>query len=455
MNLKKLMSNRNNAIVFKNTFFAFLLKGIALFVSLFTTPAYINYFDNDVVLGVWYTMLSILMWFLNFDLGIGNGIRNRLVKDLANNDRIAARKTISSGLYIIAIVTLVLGLIGVLIVFSLDLNWLYNIKESVVSGGTLLLSTILVLIAIMFRFFLTTVSSIIYALQKSALNDLMLLSVSALQLVFVTLARFDTVDQKLIGLSLAYLVLSNLPTLIAGVLIFITSLKDCKPSVKHISKADCQSILNVGSIFFLCQILYMLIISSNEFLITLNYGPQYTTEYSFYYKLTSLISMIITMALTPVWSVVTKAMAENDYSWLSKLYVVLKRVGILAIVIQFLFIPFQQIVMDLWLRGNTIEVETIKAIAFASFGSVFIYSTILSTIVCGMAKMKIQAVCYLIGVILKFIVVFSPLNKLFDWELVIWCNVGVLLPYCVVQQISLNRFFKLKNKTEQNKEMEL
>ena len=47
----------NDKIIYKNIIGAFLVKGGALFVSLFTLPAYIKFFNNDEVLGLWYTIL--------------------------------------------------------------------------------------------------------------------------------------------------------------------------------------------------------------------------------------------------------------------------------------------------------------------------------------------------------------------------------------------------------------
>ena len=60
--IKQKLSNAsdNDKIVYRNVIGAFIVKGGALFISLFTLPAYINFFNNDVVLGVWYTILSLL-----------------------------------------------------------------------------------------------------------------------------------------------------------------------------------------------------------------------------------------------------------------------------------------------------------------------------------------------------------------------------------------------------------
>lgn len=82
----------NSKIVIKNVFESFVVKGLSLIVSFATTPLFIKYFNDNMVLGVWYTLLSVLIWFLNFDLGLGNGIRNNLVKAFTAMIRIRRRE---------------------------------------------------------------------------------------------------------------------------------------------------------------------------------------------------------------------------------------------------------------------------------------------------------------------------------------------------------------------------
>jgi O-antigen/teichoic acid export membrane protein len=288
------------------------------------------------------------------------------------------------------------------------------------------------------RFFLTTINSIFYALQKSSVVNFLALCVSVLQLIFVLIFRFESTDDALFWLSFSYIFLSNLPVVIAAIWLFATSMKDCIPSLKHVDKPHVKAVMGIGTVFFICQILYMLIINTNDFLITNLFGPQYTSEYNFYYKLTGLISMVVTLALTPVWSVVTKAQAEGNYKWLKKLYNIIKIVGLAVIVLEFAFVPFLQWIFDIWLGQGKVVVDYTTALAFACFGSVFVYSSMLSTIVCGMAKMKVQTVCYVVGTIVKFTALYLLAPVVQSWTLVVWMNVLVLLPYCIAEHIHLD-----------------
>lgn len=438
-------SGENSKIIIKNTVGAFMVKGFSLIISFLTTPAFINYFHDNKVLGVWYTLLSCLIWFLNFDLGVGNGIRNQLVRDFASNDRKSTRETLSSGLFSVGLITVALSLIGILLLSTINLNRLFNISTEVLSSRTLYISTGLIFIGIMLRFLLTTINSIFYALQRSAINNFLGLCVSIIQLLFVLVFRFENNEEALIYLSAAFIVISNLPTIIAGIWALYKPLKDCKPSWHYITRDRMKQVVGIGMIFFLCQILYMLIVNTNEFLVTYFYGAEHTAEYTFYYKLTSVISMIVTLAVTPIWSVVTKAQAERDFIWLNKLYSKIKFFGILAIVLQFMLVPVLQTIMDLWLRENTIVVSVPTAISFACFGGCFVYSSLLSTIVCGLARMKTQAICYGLGIILKFVIIVVCAKTIpFKWDVVVWSNVAVLFPYMIVQQKELNTYFKKK-----------
>ena len=261
-------TGQNNKIILKNTIGAFVVKGAGLLISVLSMPALIRYFNNNEVLGIWFTMLSMLIWFLNFDLGIGNGIRNQLTKDITLKDEVSAKTTISSGFFSIGIVSIVLIIIGIVLISWIDLNWLFNVSTELLSAQTLRTATIAIFIAIKLRFTLTFVSSIFYAMQKSALNNLLNLLVHVLQLVFVVSFHFQNLEDALVYLAVSYVFITNIPVIIAGIYVFIKPLKQCRPSLNFISKERVKDIMSIGAVFFTCQILYMIIVNTNEFLVT-------------------------------------------------------------------------------------------------------------------------------------------------------------------------------------------
>ena len=442
--------NENEKIIIKNVFGAFAVKGGALIISLLSTPLFIRFFNEDkAILGVWYTLLSVLTWFMTFDLGIGNGIRNRLVNAFAIKDDTEAKKIVSSGIFSNLIITVVLTGIGFALLSLLNLNEALNISASTISPNALRSSAFVVFVAIMLRFLLTVISSVFYAIQKSFINNILSLCSSILQLLFLLIFNFDSPEKALLYLAISYLVTSNLPVIVAGIAVFSSKLKKCCPSIKYIDKAHIQGVVGVGSIFFVCQVMYMLMMNTNEAIISNLFSPTYTSDYTFYFKITSLISTVLTLAMTPIWSVVTKALVEKNYVWIKKLYRVLKLIGLGAVLLEFLLVPILQNIMDIWLGENSITVNYPTAIAFACFGSVFIYTGILSTIVCGMTRMKLQTVSYSIAMVLRFALIYLLAKLGGNWDVVVWSTVLVLLPYCIIQHIDLNVYFNKKIKETQ------
>ena len=82
----------------KNIGLSFVVKGPSLIVVLAATPAYLAYFDNKEVVGLWFTLISILSWILTCDMDIGIGLRNELVYALTAGDSNAFKiQILSSG----------------------------------------------------------------------------------------------------------------------------------------------------------------------------------------------------------------------------------------------------------------------------------------------------------------------------------------------------------------------
>ncbi|MBR1972717.1 MAG: hypothetical protein IKA16_04715 [Oscillospiraceae bacterium] len=416
-----------------NIILAFAVKGGSVLTGFLTARVILDFFGNQTVLGIWYTVVSALLLLLNFDLGLGNGLRQRLTRELARGDREAAGRSLSAGLLAYGAMTVLLALLGSLI-FPV-LNW-GRLSGSAVSPQALALSAVFLFLGILLRFFLLSVAAVLNAMQMTSVNNLLALCGSFLQLLFLSCVKPRDAEQGLIWLSAGYALLTNLPAMAMGMFLCISKRPVCCPAFRSADMACLRMMLGTGVSFFVCQMAYMVLMNTNEMLISMFFGPQYTTEYTFYYKLATLSSMVAAPALTPVWSAVAGAKAKGERLWVRSLYPKLKLAGGAAVLGQFAFVLIQQPVMDLWLGG--FPVDHVTALVFAGFGGAFTYGMVLSTLVSGLGRLRLQMVCYSTGALLKLLLV----PHMSHWRQVVLYNGLVLVFYCVWQQRDLDRCFR-------------
>lgn len=434
--------NGRDKSIFNNIIGAFTIKGLALILSLFTMPAYIRYFEDQQVLGLWFTMLSVLSWILTFDLGIGNGLRNHLVEPLVNRDNVKIKQYISSSYICIGIVVIVVMILSTSIFKHINWNLVFNIEEAIVSKEILNITVTLVFSGIMIQFLLKLITSILYAMQKSAITNLLSLLNSMIVLVYVLVSKPSTIESKLISLAIVHILSVNIPLLFTSIYIFKKDLKGCSPNIKFFKKEYAKNIMKLGGIFFWVQIMYMVLTTTNEFLITWLVDSSMVVEYQIYNKLFTLIGTFFALALTPIWSSVTKAIVEEDYKWIHKLVKKLKKFALYAVFLEFAMIPFLQLGINIWLGESSIQVNYIYALIFAISGSIFIWNGVISSIANGFGRLGTQLICFTIGVLIKIPLAIVLVNNLDSWIGIIISNIIAMSMYCIIQPIVINKLIR-------------
>ncbi len=84
-----------------------LFKLGAILAGFIAMPIMIKYLGMEMF-GIWATMLTLISWIMLFDLGIGNGLKNKVSESLAKNDTNLASAYISTAYVVIGLVSLVL-----------------------------------------------------------------------------------------------------------------------------------------------------------------------------------------------------------------------------------------------------------------------------------------------------------------------------------------------------------
>ena len=66
----------------KNIIVSFIVKGFSIIVGLAFVPLTVSYV-NPLRYGIWLALSSIIGWFSYFDIGFGNGLRNKFAESIA------------------------------------------------------------------------------------------------------------------------------------------------------------------------------------------------------------------------------------------------------------------------------------------------------------------------------------------------------------------------------------
>ena len=437
-NLKRIYKENSNII--KNIIGSLFVRGGALVVSFLLLPAYIRFFNGKTVLGVWYTILSILNWVLMFDLGLGHGLRNKLPEALASNDADSVKSYICSTYCSTVFITGILSIIGIVIINILNWNSIINVDSSLISGNVLKTTIMIIFIGIMLQFILKLVTSILYALQKAAVVNLLTMLSNVIILVSLYLIPSSTIEDNLINMAFINVAAANIPLLVSSIIVFRTTLRDYFPSIHDFSKQAAMQILNIGVTLLWLQLTFMVISSTNEFLISFLTDPDSVVEYQVYYKIYNVISGVFALALTPIWSAVTKAKIENKYEWIKKTYRILLLGAAAIFVVELGIIPIFQKLVDLWLGNATIKISSVTALIFAVSSTIFMVHNVNTSIGNGMSFFRPQMVWMTVAAVIDVPLAWLLVKVTGGWVGVVIANILALLPFEIIQPIRLIKY---------------
>ncbi|MFV0199823.1 hypothetical protein OBJ99_03070 [Empedobacter falsenii] len=434
--LKKL--EKRNKRVLVNMFLAVALRGSGMLISLLMLPTYMSFFSNQSTLGIWFTLLAFINWFITFDLGVTNGLRNRLVGPILNNDGEEIKKLISSSYGVIFLLVLLISIIAIP-VFTF-INWQTFLNTNI-SNAYLLKVIVILFLGVMIQFVLKTVYSVLYALNSPSLVSLVALSSSILLLIGLKFLPKYSEEVNLLNLSLLYLITFTLPIILVTIYVKIYILKSNFFSIKSIHYNYGKKVLSIGIIFFLIQILYLIMSNTNEVFITTTNSSKDVVTYKVYYSLFSLVSSFFVIMMTPLWSEITTAYEKEEYNWLSGLAKRLYKLLFLSIIMLILLTFCSQAILDIWLKEKSFQINYLYCFVFSIFVFVSMWNSIISSFANGLGILKIQLIFMIVGVLL--FMVFIYITKDYNnWIFIIVANILAMLPYCIVQSIWLRNFLK-------------
>lgn len=283
-----------------------ICKPISMLISYLYVPIILSYLGVEKY-GVWSTILTILSWIGYCDIGIGNGLRNKLTESLSNKDY-NARRLVSSAYGFSAFIMISVAVVLTFVTAHVDWNRVFGVQYPN-NELVRVISVSINLIAI--SFILSTCKNILYSLQKAADVSVIEMVVQLVNLIGVLIARRMT-QGSLFLIALIYGMSLIIVNGVASIWLFARN-GELKPSIKFVDIATGKSITNLGIQFFIIQICSLVLFSTDSLIISILYGASDVTPYNTVNRLFSFIIGIYTALLAPIWSAVTKAKIEKKY----------------------------------------------------------------------------------------------------------------------------------------------
>ncbi len=387
----------------KNIAVSFIAKGFSIIISFLIVPLTLGYV-GEVEYGIWMTISSIINWFVFFDIGLGNGLRNKLAEALAINDKELARTYISSVFAVITVIGIVLFL-GFFVAANF-ISWNSVLNTNLVSNQELFLIVVMVFFFFCLNFIFGLVSSILQAMQRYAINDVLGLIAQFAGLISI-FVLVETTQGSLFYLCLVYGSKTAVVMVIAAFVLFFGSLKELRPSFAYVNMKKAIPLLNLGLRFFLNQILYLIVTQTSVILVIQFFGPADVTVFNLAVRYMTFTSMVYIMVLAPFLSAFTEAYSKGEYEWIRNTMKRINLIWLLASFVTIMMVFGYKIFFKFWV-GDAVTIPFSLIISLALFNIISMWNGTYGLFLNSVGKINLQL--YILSLQALF---FFPLSYLF------------------------------------------
>ncbi|WP_423997307.1 lipopolysaccharide biosynthesis protein [Maribacter sp. IgM3_T14_3] len=417
-------STRTQNIV-KHIGWSTLFKGGSILANFLLVPISIDYLGQENY-GVWLTLSSFIGWFTVLDIGLGHGLRNRFAEAKANGEIHLAKVYVS-----IAYITMSVICVGVIILFIFGnflIDWSTIFNTSKILGRELSF-----LMPILFTFFtLQLVAKLILTIytadQLPSIQGKIEFFIQALLLLGIWLLT-KTSGNSLMIFGALYTGLPIILLISFNFIAFNGRYKQFKPEFKDWRYDKLKDITSLGFIFFIIQVANIVLLTTDNLIITNIFGPEEVVPYNIALKYFSILLMIHSLITTPYWSSFTEAYILKDFDWIKKSVKNIQKIWLSLTVILVLMLFLSNWFYVLWI-GDSINIPLSLSASMALYIDISTFQSIYFMLINATGKIRMQLIISLITLCINI-----PLSILFAKNLGLGLS-GIILATCVSSLMS-------------------
>lgn len=437
MSNKKSFSSHRSSLLQKNILASFVIKGWSAAIVLLLVPATLNCL-GEYKNGIWLTISSLLLWIDNMDIGLGNGLRNKVAEYMAHGECERTRSLISSTYAMLTCIIFPVLLILLLLIAISDPYMVFNADPSKVGQLDQVLMMTVTLVCTSFIFKL--IGNFYMGMQLPAVSNLLIAIGQTLALIGTYIVLYSG-SHSMMLIALVNTAAPLLVYMLAYPYTFFYKYPHLRPSFKLINFKEARAVINMGVQFFIMQISSVILFMTSNLLISKLFTPALVTPYQITYRYFSLMLVAFTVICMPFWNATTDAYERGDIQWIRNATRKLRLMIIGIMVCMVMMVILSPWVYSIWI-GDKVTIDIRMSIVMATYIFILIYSMRYSYFINGIGKLRLQLIFTTVAAVL-----FIPLAYLTTqcthsiiWFMIVMCLVNI--PGLIVNRI---QFYKLIN----------
>lgn len=431
----------------KNIILSLGFKVISVIISFIMVPLTVNYINSERY-GVWLTLSSIVTMMVLFDIGLGNGLRNKFAEAKAKGELGTAKMYVSSTYAVIMLIVVALILLFSVINPFLDWNRILNISPERSEGLSRLVW--ITFLSFCFLFVLRLLTNIINADQKPAKAALIDLTGQLLSLFGIFFLLKTSEEDSFVNFGWVMGFFPVLVYLIASIILFNTRYKFVRPSFRFVDFKMAKGMMNLGLKFFITTVSALVMFQTTNILLS-HINPEEVTNYNNANKVFGLAYNIMVVAVFPYWSAFTDAYTLKDYGWMQDAVKKLKIMFCLFVLILSLLLPASPWIYEYWLKGvDNVYIPVSMSLTVFLYNCSLCWLCIFIYPINGIGKIRVQLYSAIFEMLL-IIPVALFLREYWGVNGVILAPVIVSIPRMIWAPAQLNKLVKNKARGIWNK----
>ncbi len=383
-------------VVKKNILYSFAVRFVSILMSFLLVPVTIDYL-NPMRYGIWITLSTILSWIDYFDLGLGNGLKNRLTEALAYKDYKKAVTYVSTSYAILTIIAMGFIVLFYCTIPFFDWSEILNTPSSYREELMMVILVVTVFFGVNFVCKLITV--VLHSFQKVALSNSLNLLGNFLSLLIIFILVRTKQPESLLLISTIFSAMPVLVLLIASFFLFHGKLKDVAPNIKAIDFSCSRDLLGLGIQFFVIQISNLVVFSTSNFLISHLFSPTDVTSYNIAFKYFNIVTMAFQIMVAPLWPAYTDAYSKRDYEWIKRTTRKMCGLWVLMSVGVVCMVAISSFFYHLWV-GNAVYVPWKITLTCALYVILFTWYNVFMYVINATGKVRLQMYYSIVSMII-------------------------------------------------------